>query len=58
MRQQLERYKEMDYTFGSSREYKLLEQLTTDVEEMSTDNFSDHVFEYDTISPLDPWKTT
>ena len=46
MRQQLDRYKEMDYTFGSSRECKLLDDLTNDV------------FEYDSISPLDPWKTT
>ena len=54
----LDRYKEMDYTFGSSRECKLLEDLTNDVENMNVDDFTEHVFDYDSISPLDPWKTT
>lgn len=58
MRQVLDRYKEMDYTFGSSRECKLLEDLTNDVENMNVDDFTEHVFDYDSISPLDPWKTT
>ena len=58
MRQQLDRYKEMDYTFGSSRECKLLDDLTNDVENMNVDDFTEHVFEYGSISPLDPWKTT
>lgn len=58
MRQVLDRYKEMDYTFGSSRECKLLEDLTNDVEAMNVDEFTEHVFDYDNISPLDPWKTT
>ena len=58
MRQVIERYKEMDYTFGSSRECKLLDDLTNDVEAMNVDEFTEHVFDYDSISPLDPWKTT
>ena len=58
IKQQFERYKEMDYTFGSSRECKLLENLAQDVEEMNVDSFTDHVYEYDSISPLDSWKTT
>ena len=58
MRQVLDRYKEMDYTFGSSRECKLLEDLTNDVENMNVDDFTEHAFDYDSISPLDPWKTT
>lgn len=58
MRQVIDRYKEMDYTFGSSRECKLLEDLTNDVEAMNVDEFTEHVFDYDNISPLDPWKTT
>ena len=49
---------ELDYTFGSSRECKLLEDLTNDVENMNVDDFTEHVFNYDSISPLDPWKTT
>ena len=53
MRQQLDRYKEMDYTFGSSRECKLLDDLTNDVENMNVDDFTEHVFEYDSISPLE-----
>ncbi|KAK8803416.1 hypothetical protein WA158_001110 [Blastocystis sp. Blastoise] len=58
MKQQIERYKEMDYTFGSSRECKLLENLSQDVEDMNVDSYTDHIFEYDNISPLDPWKTS
>ena len=35
----------MDYTFGSSRECKLLEDLTNDVENMNVEDFTEHVFD-------------
>lgn len=53
----LETYKSIDYTFGDSRECKLINDLKTDVEGFDIDNFSDHLFAYDQISKLTPWQT-
>lgn len=58
MKQQLERYKEMDYSFDNSRECKLLEALTEDVENTNAEDFTGHVFDYNSISPLDRWKVS
>ncbi|CAM9636680.1 unnamed protein product [Ectocarpus sp. 6 AP-2014] len=46
-----------DYTFDDSREYRFLDQLIQASEDFNVENFSQHCFDYDQISKLDPWKT-
>lgn len=57
-KEKLELYKDMDYTFASSREYKLLENVTEDIENQDEESFSEHIFDFDQISPFDAWKTS
>ncbi|CAM9702241.1 unnamed protein product [Ectocarpus fasciculatus] len=47
----------VDYTFDDSREYRFLDQLIQASEDFNVENFSQHCFDYDQISKLDPWKT-
>ncbi|CAM9922123.1 unnamed protein product [Ectocarpus sp. 12 AP-2014] len=47
----------VDYTFHDSREYRFLDQLIQASEDFNVENFSQHCFDYDQISKLDPWKT-
>lgn len=51
-------YKERDYTFGDSRECRLVEDVARAFADFSVDQFTDVVFEYDRGSKLDPWKTS
>eukprot|EP00698_Gefionella_okellyi_P014793 TRINITY_DN4114_c0_g1_i1.p1 TRINITY_DN4114_c0_g1~~TRINITY_DN4114_c0_g1_i1.p1 ORF type:complete len:298 (-),score=75.90 TRINITY_DN4114_c0_g1_i1:19-888(-) len=57
-RRALDRYREMDSSFGTSREGKLLEQLVDAVEAQDLDKFISVIHEFDSISKLDSWKTT
>ncbi|CAM9476249.1 unnamed protein product [Heterosigma akashiwo] len=57
-RQKLEEYRAADYTFEAMREGKFLQELLEAVEGFDVDGFTDHCFQYDTISKLDPWKTS
>ena len=54
----LNRFKDMDYTFGGSRECKLLEDVVTAYKDGNMDAFTDAVYNFDQISKLDPWRTT
>ena len=54
----LGRFKEMDYTFGGSRECKLLDDVCAAFKDGNMDAFTDAVFNFDQISKLDPWRTT
>ncbi|CAH9057943.1 unnamed protein product [Cuscuta epithymum] len=54
----LERYQELDPTFSGTREYKLLRDLTAALDEEDVVKFTDAVKEYDSMTPLDPWRTT
>lgn len=54
----LERYEGMDATFAQSREGVLLRELTTAVEGLDEDTFTEKVREYDEISRLDAQKTS
>lgn len=54
----VETYAGMDSSFSSSREGRLLESLVASVDEADVDVFTNHVYEYDSISKLDEWKTT
>ncbi|KAK4385267.1 Alpha-soluble NSF attachment protein 2 [Sesamum angolense] len=54
----LERYQELDPTFSGTREYKLLADLATAIDEEDVAKFTDTVKEYDSMTQLDSWKTT
>ncbi|PXF43913.1 Alpha-soluble NSF attachment protein [Gracilariopsis chorda] len=54
----VESYDSMDPTFATSREGKLLQAVVKAVDEGDVDAFTNHVFEYDSLSKLDEWKTT
>ncbi|CAN0001334.1 unnamed protein product [Scytosiphon promiscuus] len=47
-----------DYTFDDSREFRFLDQLIKSSEDLDVESFSQHCFDYDQISKLDPWKTS
>ena len=54
----LEHYRELDNSFGQTREHLLLMDLVGCVEEGEQDQFSEKLFQYDQMSKLDKWKTT
>ncbi|RYP69476.1 hypothetical protein DL771_006128 [Monosporascus sp. 5C6A] len=54
----LEKYREMDPTFPSTREHQLLVDLAGSLEAGDQEAFTDHLFQYDQMSKLDKWKTT
>ncbi|KAJ0045023.1 hypothetical protein Pint_06616 [Pistacia integerrima] len=54
----LERYQEMDPTFSGTREYRLLADIAASVDEEDIGKFTDVVKEFDSMTPLDSWKTT
>ncbi|OAY80649.1 Alpha-soluble NSF attachment protein [Ananas comosus] len=54
----LERYQELDPTFSGTREYKLLADLAASMDEGDVVKFTDFIKEYDSMTRLDPWKTT
>lgn len=51
------KYGEMDPTFSTAREGKLLEAVVAAVDEGDVEAFTNHVYEYDSLSKLDEWKT-
>ncbi|XP_043724072.1 alpha-soluble NSF attachment protein 2-like [Telopea speciosissima] len=54
----LERYQELDPTFPGTREYKLLSDLAAAIDEEDVARFTDVIKEFDSMTPLDAWKTT
>lgn len=54
----LEKYRELDPTFPSTREHQLLVDLAGSLEGGDQDAFTDQLFQYDQMSKLDKWKTT
>lgn len=54
----LEKYRELDPTFPSTREHQLLTDLAGDMDGGDPDAFTDHLFQFDQMSKLDKWKTT
>ncbi|RYP31664.1 hypothetical protein DL767_005671 [Monosporascus sp. MG133] len=54
----LEKYRDMDPTFPSTREHQLLVDLAGSVEAGDQEAFTNHLFQYDQMSKLDKWKTT
>ncbi|CRL31075.1 NSF attachment protein [Penicillium camemberti] len=54
----LESYRELDPSFGGTREHQLLVDLTQAVEGGDQEGFADKLFQFDQLSKLDKWKTT
>jgi len=54
----LERYQELDPTFSGTREYRLLADIAAALDEEDVAKFTDVVKEFDSMTSLDPWKTT
>ncbi|KAF5752606.1 Alpha-soluble NSF attachment protein 2 [Tripterygium wilfordii] len=54
----LERYEELDPTFSGTREYKLLAGIAAAIDEEDVAKFTDVIKEFDSMTPLDAWKTT
>lgn len=57
-KRQVDKYQEMDYTFGSQRECKFLIEIITAFENYDVEAFTQAVVDFDSISKLDQWKTT
>ena len=54
----LEHFRDIDRTFPGSREEELLSNVITTVEEGDVDAFTSYVYEYDSITRLEEWKTS
>ncbi|XWS32685.1 hypothetical protein CRYUN_Cryun22dG0011100 [Craigia yunnanensis] len=54
----LERYQELDPTFSGTREYRLLTDVASAIDEEDVTKFTDVIKEFDSMTPLDSWKTT
>lgn len=54
----LEKYRDLDTTFASTREHQLLVDLAEAVEAGDQEAFGFKLFQYDQMSKLDKWKTT
>ncbi|KAK7300465.1 hypothetical protein RJT34_11309 [Clitoria ternatea] len=54
----LERYQELDPTFSGTREYRLLADITAAIDEEDVGKFTEVIKEFDSMTPLDSWKTT
>jgi len=53
----LERYKDMDPTFASQRECKLCESVLEACENLDVDSFTQAVADFDSLTPLDAFRT-
>ncbi|KAL1919042.1 uncharacterized protein VTP21DRAFT_2423 [Calcarisporiella thermophila] len=54
----IERYCDMDVTFGSTRECQFLQSILEAYEAGDVEMFTQKVFEFDQLMKLDNWKTT
>ncbi|XP_048326600.2 alpha-soluble NSF attachment protein 2 [Ziziphus jujuba] len=54
----LEKYQELDPTFSGTRECKFLADVAAAIDEEDIAKFTDVVKEFDSMTPLDQWKTT
>ena len=54
----LEKCKNIDYSFGTSRECTFMEKICESIQNSDSEMYATACAEFDNISPLDPWKTT
>jgi len=57
-RKALEKYQDMDYTFKTTRECSFLASAIEAFENFDIEAFTNATVEFDSIQPLDNWKTT
>ncbi|KAI7788734.1 vesicular-fusion protein sec17 [Diaporthe eres] len=53
----LEKYRDMDPSFGTQREHQLLVDVIQTIEAGDSEGFADKLYAYDQMSKLDKWKT-
>ena len=53
----LDKYRDMDISFGNSREDEMLSKICESIEEADPDMFAEAVQEYDSMTRLDAWRT-
>jgi alpha-soluble NSF attachment protein len=51
-------FQDIDYTFAESREGKFLQAMIQSFESYNPEAFADAVYQFDTISKIEPWKVT
>jgi alpha-soluble NSF attachment protein len=56
-RRNLDRYREKDPSFASQREYQLLSDLIDSIDAGDQEVFTEKLYTYNQMSPLDKWKT-
>jgi alpha-soluble NSF attachment protein len=54
----LERYSDKDPSFTTTREAKLIRNLVKNIEDKNLQEFSDSCYDFNSVMPLDKWKTT
>jgi alpha-soluble NSF attachment protein len=54
----IEKYMDLDITFDGSRECKLLQDCATAMDGGDQQAFTNAIAEYDSLTRLDPWKTS
>lgn len=54
----MEKYRDLDTSFSSTREHQLLIDLAEAVQAGEQEMFQDKLFQFDQLSKLDKWKTT
>ncbi|EFA76916.1 soluble NSF attachment protein alpha isoform [Heterostelium album PN500] len=54
----LQRYKDMQASFSATREARLLDDIIQACRQNNVENFTNAVYDFNTISPLDSWKTS
>ena len=54
----MEKYRDLDPTFMSTREHQLLLDLAEAIAAGEQEKFQDSLFQFDQLSKLDKWKTT
>jgi len=54
----LERYSDKDPSFAGTREAKFIKNLAKNIEDKNLQEFSDSCYDFNSVMPLDKWKTT
>ncbi len=54
----IEKCKEIDYSFSTSRECTFMESISMAMQEQELPDYATACAEFDNITPLDPWKTS
>jgi len=58
VKSKLDAFKNVDFSFGPSRECQFIEKLLQSADSYNAEDFSQACADFDHITPLDPWKTS